>query len=175
MATPTQLDLGSYVPKGLAFSPDASLLLTCTSDDATVLVDAASPALSVGARHPAGAPVYAQAWSPVHAESSYLRSAKDHPIGLWRARPAGGGPPAPALVASYCGYDSKDEVMAARSLAFSTRRDQVIAGYDSLVLMFDVARPGRDAERRPAAGTRKSGTGQRGLLTAIAVNPDCTG
>lgn len=44
-----------------------------------------------------------------------------------------------------------------------------------MIRVFDVAQPGRSFEARPTCKTRKSPTGQRGLISALAFSPNPSG
>ena len=44
-----------------------------------------------------------------------------------------------------------------------------------MIRVFDVAQPGRSFEARPTCKTRKSKTGQRGIISALAFSPDTSG
>ena len=65
-----------------------------------------------------------------------MESKQAHPIHLWDAVTA-------ELRCSYLGYDDKDEVDAAFSLAFSSDGAQLAAGGNKLLRLFDTATPGR--------------------------------
>ena len=44
-----------------------------------------------------------------------------------------------------------------------------------MIRVFDVAQPGRSFEARPTSKTRKSKSGQRGIISALAFSPDTSG
>ena len=49
------------------------------------------------------------------------------------------------------------------------------AGYNRMIRVFDVSQPGRSFEARPTCKTRKSKTGQRGIISALAFCPETSG
>ena len=65
-----------------------------------------------------------------------MTAVQAHPIHLWDAVTA-------ELRCSYLGYDDKDEVDAAFSVAFSPDGSQLATGGNKLLRLFDVATPGR--------------------------------
>lgn len=65
-----------------------------------------------------------------------MTAVQAHPIHLWDAVTA-------ELRCSYLGYDDKDEVDAAFSVAFSPDGSQLASGGNKLLRLFDVATPGR--------------------------------
>ena len=120
-----------------------------------------------------GETIYDYTWYP-HMRSSepqscvFASTARDHPIHLWDAYTG-------SLRASYLGFDHLDEVVPAFSLAFSPGGDQILAGYNRCVRLFDLAVPGRPSSVRPTAPTRKSDHGQHGLISALDTAPDGSG
>jgi len=44
-----------------------------------------------------------------------------------------------------------------------------------MIRVFDVSQPGRSFEARPTCKTRKSKTGQRGIISALAFCPETSG
>lgn len=44
-----------------------------------------------------------------------------------------------------------------------------------MIRVFDVSQPGRSFEARPTCKTRKSKTGQRGIISALAFCPEMSG
>ena len=63
--------------------------------------------------------------------------AQAHPVHLWDAVTG-------ELRCSYLGFDDKDEVSAAFSVAFSADGSQLVAGGNKLLRLFDVGKPGRE-------------------------------
>ena len=74
--------------------------------------------------------------------------------------------------ASYVAYDHHDEVTSALSCAFSPDGEQIYAGFERTVRVWQTARPGREAETRKTSATRASKQGQKGLISTLAVNCD---
>ncbi|CAM9672719.1 unnamed protein product [Scytosiphon promiscuus] len=186
--------------KGASFSPDGTCLLT-SSDDAVLRVfEVPGHALrgdkqerdsgSVdGTTNPAngdaaeewspclysveGETIYDFAWYPhmssaEPATSVFVSTSRDHPLHMWDAFTGN-------LRATYRAYDHLDEVVAANSVCFNTTGDKIFAGYNRMIRVFDVSQPGRSFEARPTCKTRKSKTGQRGIISALAFCPETSG
>ncbi|CAM9116798.1 unnamed protein product [Ectocarpus sp. 13 AM-2016] len=186
--------------KGASFSPDGTCLLT-SSDDTVLRVfevpghallgekrqatsdtvdDAASSAHSdfTDDWSPClysveGETVYDFAWYP-HMSSSepatsvFVSTSRDHPLHMWDAFTGN-------LRATYRAYDHLDEVVAANSVCFNTAGNKIFAGYNRMIRIFDVSQPGRSFEARPTCKTRKSKTGQRGIISALSFCPENSG
>jgi WD40 repeat protein len=188
--------------KGVKFSADGSCLLSNSDDNVLRVFEvprdslaAAEPADGLGGgggsgsgaggsqhqcrelssviRSSEGETIYDYCWYPIMNSMQpetccYASTSRDHPVHLWDAFTGG-------LRATYRGYNHLDEVAAAYSLAFNPAGDKIFAGYDRMVRVFDVGRPGRQTEDRPTSKTRKSREGQRGIISCLAFNPDHSG
>lgn len=119
----------------------------------------------------AGEAVYDAAWWPYAAPGGNLLAAvttREHPVHLWDLE-------AGSLRATYSAYNHLDEVTAAHSLCFDLGGQRLYGGFARCVRVWDVSRPGRAAEERPTAKTRRARQGQRGLISALAFNPNGSG
>eukprot|EP00903_Cladosiphon_okamuranus_P011843 g11127.t1 len=186
--------------KGASFSPDGTCLLT-SSDDTVLRVfevpnhvlrgeklgtpsgnidgSACSASSDVEADWSPclysveGETIYDFAWYPYMssaepATSVFVSTSRDHPLHMWDAFTG-------ELRATYRAYDHLDEVVAANSVCFNTAGDKIYAGYNRMIRVFDVSQPGRSFEARPTCKTRKSKTGQRGIISALAFCPEASG
>ena len=73
---------------------------------------------------------------------------------------------------AYVGRDHLDELAVAYSVAFSPSGSRLFCGGDRSVRVFDTARCGVDCAVRPTAPTRRSSSGVKGLIGAVACADD---
>ena len=178
---------GVNFPKGVKFNADGSRLLVASEDhmlrvfstDSATAGDASDDAVPPSLPLPctvcvsAGEAVYDCAWYPFATPSNaasncFISTARDHPVQLWDA--ASG-----RLRASYRAFDHMDEIAAALSVCFNPSGERILAGFNRMLRVFDVSRPGRPVEEHATSKTRASRVGQRGLLSCIAFNTDGSG
>ena len=121
-----------------------------------------------------GSCIYDYCWYPFYSGDNWatccvLSTSKDHPIQLWD-RFTGN------LRATYFPRnDDLDELQPALSLCFNATGDRIFAGASRALYVFDVSTPGSQIERRKTKLRRRSGSGQSGLISCIATNPDRSG
>mmetsp|Transcript_629 Transcript_629/g.2109 ORF Transcript_629/g.2109 Transcript_629/m.2109 type:complete len:323 (-) Transcript_629:58-1026(-) len=89
---------------------------------------------------------------------------KDNPVHLWDAYNG-------TLRASYRCFDAMDEITAPYSIAFEPSGTRLFLGFESLMRVFDIARPGRDCSQF-ATGKRRSSSGQLGILSCMQWAPE---
>jgi telomerase Cajal body protein 1 len=77
--------------------------------------------------------------------------------------------------ASYRAYNHYDELVSSISLSFNTEGNRLYAGFSNMIRIFDVGRPGKCIEERPTCKSRKDKDGQKGIISCIDFNPDCSG
>ena len=187
--------------KGCKWSPDGLCLLTASEEDkqlrlfelpgelqseATLGAAAAAVAERGAAANGAasaeiestltvreGDSIYDFAWFPgmdsaEPATCCFLSSSREHPLHLWDAYTG-------QCRASYSARNHLDELTAAHSLAFDPSGSKIYAGFDRAVRIFDVSRPGRQCELRPTCKTKRSRSGQRGIISCFAFAPDYWG
>ncbi|GAQ92519.1 hypothetical protein KFL_010380030 [Klebsormidium nitens] len=169
--------------KGVKWSPDGTSFLTNSEDaklrvfdlpadtlqrpalDSEVEDDSVAAALTIWE----GEIVYDFAWFPnMHASDPatccFVATSRDKPVHLWDAYTG-------QLRGTYRGYNDKDEVTAAFSVAFSTGGDRLWCGYEQCIRVFDVARPGREyTEHMTVNGVTKEG--QAGIISCLSASPD---
>lgn len=96
----------------------------------------------------------------------FASTTRDHPIHLWDAVSG-------ELRCTYRAYDAMDEITAAFSIAFNPAGTKIFAGYNKLVRIFDLHRPGRDFGQHSTLQGNKEG--QTGIISAIAFSPTHSG
>lgn len=96
----------------------------------------------------------------------FASTSRDSPIHLWDAFTG-------QLRASYRSFNHVDEIFAANSIAFDPAGDRIYSGYKAELRMFELSRPGREAQKI-STGSRKNG-GQRSLISCLEMNPDMSG
>ncbi|KAJ8765877.1 hypothetical protein K2173_020393 [Erythroxylum novogranatense] len=173
--------------KTLKWSPDGSCFLTSSEDNSFRVfslpddsIGSGVNACSVSAEEESsaeclivneGESVYDFCWYPYMTASDpvscvFASTSRDHPIHLWDA--ASG-----LLRCTYRAYDSVDEITAAFSIAFNPAGTKIFGGYNKLIRVFDVHRPGRDFEQYSTFQGKKEG--QAGIISAIAFSPSHNG
>jgi len=173
---------GNNFAKGTKWSPDGAVALT-VHDDASVRVcpvpDEAIEGVQPedGEKRPAplvasslvheGGPISDFCFFPgfrwdCPATCCYITSSQDHPVHLRNALDG-------SLCNTYRPFNNVDEVCHAFSLCFSSDGSKIVAGFPQCLRIFDVQRPGRQAEDW-VLSTRK-GKGQKGIIGALASSP----
>ncbi|KAJ3186518.1 Telomerase Cajal body protein 1 [Gaertneriomyces sp. JEL0708] len=169
--------------KGIKWSPDGSCILSSTSDNilrmfekpaevvdfSTTASSSLSPVLTIDKAET----VYDFCWYPFMTSLDpstccFLSSSKDHPVHMWDAYTG-------QMRCSYAAFDHLDQVYAPNALTFNLFGTKIYCGFNNLVQVFDVHRPGRDSLRIPTTPSKKSRDGQKGLVSTIAFNPDASG
>lgn len=110
--------------------------------------------------------IYDYAWFPGMSSSDpatccFASTSTRNPVHLWDAYTA-------ELRCSYRSYNHLDEPVAAHSIAFDMFGERLYCGFDKMVRVFDVARPGRCFEERP---TNVKKMGQPGIISCFAFSP----
>ncbi|KAJ0985739.1 hypothetical protein J5N97_004095 [Dioscorea zingiberensis] len=169
--------------KGVKWSPDGSCFLT-SSDDNTIrlfhLPEEASyidqPASDNQDSYTStlivkeAEMVYDYCWYPYMCASDptssvFVTTTRDHPIHLWDATSG-------QLRCTYRAYNEMDEITAALSVSFNSSGTKLFAGYNKMLRVFDVHRPGRDFEQY---SLHKGKDGPSGIVSSIAVSPTHSG
>lgn len=169
--------------KGVKWSPDGSCFLTSSDDNTLRLfsqpqeacwhLDACSSdqdSYSSDLIVKEAETVYDYCWYPYMSSSDpttcvFASTTRDHPIHLWDASSG-------QLRCTYRAYDAMDEITAALSVSFNTAGTKIFAGYNKVVRVFDVHRPGRDFEQYPFL---KGSDGPSGIVSSIAFSPTHSG
>jgi WD40 repeat protein len=151
---------------GIKWSPDGLCLLACADDQSVRLFEvqqgspSASPSTSSvtpgwSDEHETmrsvlkvheGETVYDMAWLPGMSSSSpescvFFTTSKDHPVHAWDAFTG-------VSRGSYCAYTDAEELDSALSVCFdSMGGDKIYAGYNNLIRVYDVTRPGREHDK----------------------------
>ncbi|OAV96126.1 hypothetical protein PTTG_02147 [Puccinia triticina 1-1 BBBD Race 1] len=98
----------------------------------------------------------------------FVAAVKDHPIHLLDASDG-------RIRASYPIVDHRERMVAPHSMLFSDDGTTLFAGYESAIEIFDVSRSGEAGERYKTISSRKSKDGQKGIISALALDPSQQG
>uniref|UniRef100_A0A023GJU8 WD repeat-containing protein 79 n=1 Tax=Amblyomma triste TaxID=251400 RepID=A0A023GJU8_AMBTT len=109
--------------------------------------------------------VYDFAWFPGMSSADpatccFASTSSGNPVHLWDAYTS-------ELRCSYRPYNHLDEPVAAHSIAFDRYGEKLYCGFNKMVRVFDVARPGRCFEERP---TNVKKMGQPGIISCFAFS-----
>lgn len=166
------------ITRGCKWSPDGSCLLT-NSDDCclrifnlpTVLCQQQIDWSEVEEMVPVvkcseSGLIYDYAWFPGMnsndpATCCFASTSTRNPIHLWDAYTG-------ELRCSYRPYNHLDEPVAAHSIGFDNFGEKLYCGFDKMVRVFNVNRPGRCFEERP---TNVKKLGQPGIISCFAFSP----
>ena len=162
-------------PQGCLFSPDGSCILTSIGKTLRLYntADAFTSQWKAALHCPAAESIRSLAWYP-HMQSDdpstccFLATSRDQPVHLYDAYTA-------KVRAAYCPYNALDEIEAPNVAIFHPTHGQtlVAGGFrtDRRIYVFDVHRPGRQAQAVWKLGTTKrSSDGQKGLVSALAYS-----
>ncbi|SCV67852.1 BQ2448_5463 [Microbotryum intermedium] len=111
-------------------------------------------------------------WFP-HASPSnppyfaFVVAVKDHPVQLLDGADH-------RLRASYAIIDHQERFVAPHAMVFTPDGVNLICGYDNALEIFDVSVPGAEGVRIPTSPTKKSRSGQKGIISSLAISPDAT-
>lgn len=92
---------------------------------------------------------------------------RDNPAHLWDGYTG-------ELRATYRSFNAMDEITAPYSLSFDPTGTKLYCGFDKILRIFDVSRPGRDYVEVTTAGKRQAG-GQSGILSVMDWARDGSG
>ncbi|KDE03416.1 hypothetical protein MVLG_06082 [Microbotryum lychnidis-dioicae p1A1 Lamole] len=111
-------------------------------------------------------------WFP-HASPSnppyfaFVVAVKDHPVQLLDGSDH-------RLRATYAIIDHQERFVAPHSMVFTPDGSHLICGYDNALEIFDVSLPGAEGIRIPTSPTKKSRSGQKGIISSLTISPDAT-
>ncbi|KAK3602482.1 hypothetical protein CHS0354_022348 [Potamilus streckersoni] len=89
-----------------------------------------------------------------------VSTSRDSPIHMWDAFTG-------ELRCSYRAFSHVDELTPAYSLHFEPDGDKLYCGFNKMIRVFDVSRPGRDCQERPTYAKQ----GQAGIISCITHSP----
>jgi len=149
--------------KGCKWSCDGTKLLTASDDNIMRVFTSmdsldCEPALKIKE----GEAVYDFSWLP--GKNKFVSTGRYQPVHLWSADSGD-------LLASYRVYDQYDEVTHSFSVALNNTGDKIYCGLKNQVCVFDTSIPGRDCDVH-VTSSKKEPSGQRGILSSIAVNSE---
>ncbi|XP_022098757.1 LOW QUALITY PROTEIN: telomerase Cajal body protein 1-like [Acanthaster planci] len=164
--------------KGCKWSPDGLCVLTNSDDNQLRLFNLPPEIYSQLQEEPIpelmsvlniheGELIYDYAWFPAMRSDQpetccFASTCRDHPIHLWDAFSG-------ELRCTYKPHNHLDEMATPHSLAFSTDGTKLYCGFNKMIRVFDMDRPGNTCEDRP---TRDKTSGQSGIISCFAVNSD---
>ncbi|EYB81669.1 hypothetical protein Y032_0377g266 [Ancylostoma ceylanicum] len=157
----TSIPINNFL-KLCRFSPSGSHVATTSADNSARIFELnAEQKLSLALKIPLGDPIYDAAWLFDGSDRQFLATtAKHHPIHLWDETGA--------RFSSYRGINHLDELSAAYSIAFSNDGEQLYAGYDSCIRIWNTSRPGR--QHTTIKTWEKQTGGQKSIVSCIAMN-----
>ncbi|XP_077554232.1 telomerase Cajal body protein 1 homolog [Haemaphysalis longicornis] len=111
--------------------------------------------------------IYDYAWFPGMSSADpatccFASTSAGNPVHLWDAYTA-------ELRCSYRPYNHMDEPVSAHSIAFDDLGEKLYCGFNKMVRVFDVHRPGRCFQERP---TNVKRMGQPGIISCFAFSPE---
>jgi WD40 repeat protein len=180
--------------KDVKWSPDGLCLLTSSDDNAIRLFEPGGGAAdSAQLKEEAwclpqhdrvksvlkvqeGETIYDFAWLPTMISSDpasccFFSTSRDNPVHVWDAFTG-------RCRGSYCAYTDAEELTAGYCIAFNENAgsEQMYVGFNNCVRVFDLSRPGREHRILPTfKRANRETTGQRGIISCIAFNPDKSG
>jgi WD40 repeat protein len=179
--------------KDIKWSPDGLCLLASSDDNAIRLFEpgvaaSGSEQLEESWRLPfhdrlksvlrvqEGETIYDFAWLPTMISSDpasccFFSTSRDNPVHVWDAFTG-------RCRGSYCAYTDAEELTAGYCIAFNhcSGSEQMYIGFNNCVRVFDLSRPGREHRLLPTfKRANRETTGQRGIISCIAFNPDKSG
>ena len=179
--------------KDVKWSPDGLCLLASSDDNAIRLFEPGCAAqdsaqleqtwrlphhdsLKSALKVQEGETIYDLAWLPSMtsadpASCCFFSTSRDNPVHVWDAFTG-------QCRGSYCAYTDAEELTAGYCIAFDDHAgsQQLYVGFNNCVRVFDLSRPGREHRIVPTfKRANRETTGQRGIISCIAFNPDKSG
>ncbi|KAL4220043.1 Telomerase Cajal body protein 1 [Mactra antiquata] len=163
--------------RGCKWAPDGTCLLTNSNDNLLKIFNLPEELYYDGGEYkviPEMKPVvemkeadtiYDFCWFPLMSSSQpdtacLCVTSKDTPVHLYDAFTG-------ELRCSYRAYNHVDEVVAAHCINFNLDGSKLFCGFNKIIRVFDVTRPGRDFINRPTFAKE----GQRGIISCIDHSP----
>jgi WD40 repeat protein len=171
--------------KSCKWSPDGLCLLVSSDDNLIRLFEVAFdkepcsnwseccslvPALAVKE----GETIYDMAWYPDMnsldpSTCCFFSTSRDNPVHVWDAFTG-------ASRGIYCAYTDAEELDAAYSICFDNTKARLYCGFNNCIRIYDIERPGREhTTLRTFKRAHGQSTGQRGMVSCMAFNPDRSG
>ncbi|KAL1926903.1 hypothetical protein VTP01DRAFT_5233 [Rhizomucor pusillus] len=172
--------------RNVKWSPDGTYLLSNSNDNVLRLfslpyeayeqekgpiVESQALSCQFGVRE--GEAVYDFAWFPSMnsqdpASCCFVASVRDHPVHLWDACTG-------KLRASYSVIDHHERFVGPTVVTFNLDGSRIYCGYENMIEIFDIQRPGQESIKIPTLPTRKSKNGQKGIISCLDFSPDYSG
>lgn len=121
----------------------------------------------------AGESIFDSKWYPFANSNDpisfcFVSTCRSHPIQLWDAHTG-------KVRCSYRGHNHLDELDVANSVSFNLNGSRIFAGSKNMIRFYDVANPGCNYTDIPTCTSKKDYTGQKGIISCLAFNPDYSG
>ncbi|KAG0761078.1 hypothetical protein G6F29_010857 [Rhizopus arrhizus] len=165
--------------KNTKWAPDGTCLLTNSADDVVRLFSLPSNVYeessetvtmipNFGIRE--GESVYDFDWYPLMNSQDpdsccFITSVRDHPVQLWDMKTA-------SVMASYSVIDHCERYIGPNVITFHPDGSKIYCGYENMIEIFDVHRPGNESDKIPTIPTRKSRKGQKGIISCLDFSLD---
>ncbi|XP_060070641.1 telomerase Cajal body protein 1-like [Ylistrum balloti] len=172
--------------KGCKWAPDGTCLLTNSNDNCLRLFNLPQPLyegqnegipeMTSALKFSETDTIYDYCWYPKMVfddpnTQCLVATSKDGPVHLWDANTG-------QIRCTYRPYNHLDEITSAYSLAFSLDGTKLYCGFNKMIRIFDLARPGRDCVSRPtyySTQHSKTKSGQPGIISCIVPSPQDNG
>lgn len=99
------------------------------------------------------------------ATCCFLTSVRDHPMHLWDGCTG-------QLRASYSVIDHRERFVGPNVISFNPGGTHIYCGYENMIEIFDVQRPGQASSKIPTIPNRKSKQGQKGIISCLDFSVD---
>ncbi|CDH57186.1 telomerase cajal body protein 1-like [Lichtheimia corymbifera JMRC:FSU:9682] len=99
------------------------------------------------------------------ATCCFLTSVRDHPMHLWDGCTG-------QLRASYSVIDHRERFVGPNVISFNPNGTHIYCGYENMIEIFDVQRPGQASAKIPTIPNRKSKQGQKGIISCLDFSVD---
>ncbi|KAI9496871.1 WD40-repeat-containing domain protein [Zychaea mexicana] len=120
-----------------------------------------------------GETVYDFAWFPSMnsqdpATCCFITSVRDHPMHMWDACTGN-------LRASYAVIDHRERFVGPNVVSFNLDGSRIYCGYENMIEIFDIQRPGQESQKVPTIPQRRTKKGQKGIISCLDFSPDYAG
>ncbi|GAA5953422.1 hypothetical protein JCM10213_003079 [Rhodosporidiobolus nylandii] len=162
----------SICPDGscvLAAAEDRSLSLFPLPSDLSPTSPSEPPSLEPHWTHTPPDSLLSTAWYPGASIAdpsmfAFAVGVKDHPVHLLDGY-------SKRVRASYPIVDHVERFVAPHSMEFSADGTSLYCGFENAIEIFDVSVPGAAGFRLPTIATRSSRSGQKGIISCLAISP----
>ncbi|CED85601.1 Guanine nucleotide-binding protein [Phaffia rhodozyma] len=168
--------------RSAAWAPDGSSLLTVGEDRTVRLFDLPSDIVSSSLDLlpfkpslvlPQQAAIYSSLWYPsaskaIEGSFCFLLAVDGSPIKLIDGLTG-------KTRGSYPLIDHQERFVAPHCMAFNTSATKLYCGFQNAIEVFDLSRPGDAGERLHTSPSKKTKSGQKGIISSLDFSPDGSG